>query len=252
MDLFHGKKQTYQKNFRNFLFSLKIEYPKYYSYQGRKVSKKISLSKRDLIEKIYNQYSLDEYVIKYHHNKNFNKKIVLPNEFKKVCIEIGFGNGDFLIKNAISYPEELFIGIEVYLNGIAKVLTNISKIKLENIILSHLNSIYFLEAIPYRSVDKIFIINPDPWIKKKHYKRRLISSRVIKLLINLIKSKNSIYITTDSELYLKDMVSLISRHVGNIGTYDVRILSKNDRLYGISRYQRKAIEKGEKIYQLIF
>ena len=48
------------------------------------------------------------------------------------------------------------------------------------------------------------------------------------------------------------MVNLITKHVGNIGTYDVRILSKNDRLYGISRYQRKAIEKGEKIYQLIF
>ncbi len=234
------------------MFSLKSEYPKYYSYKGRKISKKISLTQKELIHKIYNQYSLDEQIIKYHSNYNSNKKITLPKRFKRVNIEIGFGNGDFLIKNAISYPNELFIGIEVYLNGIAKVLTSISKIKLENIILSHLNSIYFLEAIPYRSVDKIFIINPDPWIKKKHNKRRLISSEVIKLLINLIKTKNSIYITTDSELYLKDMVSLISKHVGNIGTYDLRILSKNDRLYGISRYQRKAIEKGEKIYQLIF
>ena len=234
------------------MFSSKSEYPKYYSYKGRKISKKISLTQKELIHKIYNQYSLDEQIIKYHSNYNSNKKITLPKRFKRVNIEIGFGNGDFLIKNAISYPNELFIGIEVYLNGIAKVLTNISKIKLENIILSHLNSIYFLEAIPYRSVDKIFIINPDPWIKKKHNKRRLISSRVIKVLIKLIKSKNSIYVTTDSELYLKDMVSLITKHVGNIGTYDVRILSKNDRLYGISRYQRKAIEKGEKIYQLIF
>ena len=234
------------------MFSSKSEYPKYYSYKGRKISKKISLTQKELIHKIYNQYSLDEQIIKYHSNYNSNKKIILPKRFKRVNIEIGFGNGDFLIKNAISYPNELFIGIEVYLNGIAKVLTNISKIKLENIILSHLNSIYFLEAIPYRSVDKIFIINPDPWIKKKHNKRRLISSEVIKLLINLIKTKNSIYITTDSELYLKDMVSLITKYVGNIGTYDVRILSKNDRLYGISRYQRKAIEKGEKIYQLIF
>ena len=124
------------------------------------------LNTKELIHKIYNQYSLDEQIIKYHNNYNSNKKITLPKRFKRVNIEIGFGNGDFLIKNAISYPNELFIGIEVYLNGIAKVLTNISKIKLENIILSHLNSIYFLEAIPYRSVDKIFIINPDPWIKK--------------------------------------------------------------------------------------
>ena len=250
MDLFHGKKQTYQKNFRNFLFSLKIEYPKYYSYQGRKVTKKISLSKRDLIEKIYNQYSLDEYVIKYHHNKNFNKKIVLPNEFKKVCIEIGFGNGDFLIKNAISYPEELFIGIEVYLNGIAKVLKTITDLGLKNIILSNLNSIYFLEALMHNSIDKIFIINPDPWIKKRHNKRRLISFEFLELLSKIIKSENSIYITTDSRSYLNDIKDIFSENKDCLSTYDVKILSKNDKLYGISRYQRKAIEKGRNIYQL--
>ena len=234
------------------MFSLKREYPKYYSYKGRKISKKISLTQKKLIDKIYSQYSLDEQIIRYHVNYDSNKKIVLPKWFKRVNIEIGFGNGEFLIKNAISYPSELFIGIEVYLNGIAKVLTTISKLKLENIILSHLNSIYFLEAITHRSVDKILIINPDPWIKKKHNKRRLISLEVMKLLINLTKSKNSIFITTDSEFYLKDMVSLISKNVGNIESFDVRILSKNDQLYGISKYQRKAIEKGGKIYQLTF
>ncbi len=234
------------------MYSLKSEYPKYYSYQGRKVSKKISLSQKNLIDKIYNQYSLDDIIIRYHNESNLYKKIVLPKKFKKVNIEIGFGNGEFLIKNAISYPKELFIGIEVYLNGIAKVLTTISKLKLKNIILSNLNSIYFLEAMNYKTVDKIFLINPDPWIKKKHNKRRLLSLKVIKLLAKLIKSKNQIYITTDSESYLHDMVCLLSEHEDSIGEYNVRILSKNDEFYGISKYQRKAIEKGGRIYQLTF
>ena len=225
------------------MYSLKSEYPKYYSYQGRKVSKKFSLSKKNLIDKIYNQYSLDDTIIRYHNDSNLYKKIVLPKKFKKVNIEIGFGNGEFLIKNAISYPKELFIGIEVYLNGIAKVLTTISKLKLKNIILSNLNSIYFLEAMNYKTVDKIFLINPDPWIKKKHNKRRLLSLKVIKLLAKLIKSKNQIYITTDSESYLQDMVSLLSEYEDSIGEYNVRVLSKNDEFYGISKYQRKAIEK---------
>ena len=234
------------------MYSLKSEYPKYYSYQGRKVSKKFSLSKKNLIDKIYNQYSLDDTIIRYHNDSNLYKKIVLPKKFKKVNIEIGFGNGEFLIKNAISYPKELFIGIEVYLNGIAKVLTTISKLKLKNIILSNLNSIYFLEAMNYKTVDKIFLINPDPWIKKKHNKRRLLSLKVIKLLAKLIKSKNQIYITTDSESYLQDMVSLLSEYEDSIGEYNVRVLSKNDEFYGISKYQRKAIEKGGRIYQLTF
>ncbi len=232
------------------MYSLKREYPEYYSYKGRKISKKISLSKLNLLGEVYNKYSLDESIIKYHNNKKLNKKIVLPKKFERVNIEIGFGNGEFLIKNALSFPKELFIGIEVYLNGIVKVLTTILDLKLENIILSNLNSIYFLEAMMYRSVDKIFIINPDPWVKKRHNKRRLISFEIIQLLTKLIKSENSIYITTDSEPYLDYMNNLIIQHENFLGFHNIKILSENDKLYGISRYQRKAIRKGGKIYQL--
>ncbi len=234
------------------MISLKSEYSKYYTYKGRKISKKISLSKKNLIDKIYHIYTIDEFIIRYHNKNYLNQKIVLPKKFNRVNIEIGFGDGEFLIKNAIAYPKELFIGIEVYLNGIAKVLQTISELKLKNIILSNLNSIYFLEAMTLRSVDKIFIINPDPWKKKRHHKRRLISFEVMELLTKLIKSKNSIYITTDSESYFNDMNNLIIENRDSLGSHNVKILSENDELYGISRYQRKAIEKGEKIYQLTF
>ena len=232
--------------------SPKIEYLKYYSYQGRKISKKISVSKKNLIKKIYNQYSLDESILRYHNNKELYKKVVLPKNYEKVNIEIGFGNGEFLIKNAISYPKELFIGVEVYLNGIAKVLTAISEHNIGNIILSNINSFYFLEAIPNKSVDKIFIINPDPWIKKRHHKRRLMSYETLRLLCKIVKLKNSTHMTTDSETYLNYSENLLSQHRDIVENYSVSTLSKNDKLYGISRYQRKAIEKGGKIYLLTF
>ncbi len=232
--------------------SPKLEYLKYYSYQGRKISKKISVSKKNLIKKIYNQYSLDESILRYHNNKELYKKVVLPKNYEKVNIEIGFGNGEFLIKNAISYPKELFIGVEVYLNGIAKVLTAISEHNIGNIILSNINSFYFLEAIPNKSVDKIFIINPDPWIKKRHHKRRLMSYETLRLLCKIVKLKNSTHMTTDSETYLNYSENLLSQHRDIVENYSVSTLSKNDKLYGISRYQRKAIEKGGKIYLLTF
>ena len=172
------------------------------------------------------------------------------SNFEKINLEIGFGNGEFLIKNAISKPEELFIGVEVYLNGIAKVLKTISDFKLTNILLSNLNCSYFLPAISDKSVDRIFIINPDPWTKKRHHKRRLISYKIIKLLKQIIKTKDSIFITTDSESYLKDIKNLLSSFRETFGDYTVNIIAENDELYGISRYQRKAIEIGGKIYLL--
>lgn len=232
------------------MFSFKKEYPQFYSYKGRKISKKISISKKNLIDKTYHQFSIDESVIKYQIDKSSKKKIIFPKIYKKINVEIGFGNGEFLIQNALANPQELYIGVEVYLNGIAKVLSSIASLKIKNIMLSNLNCFYFLDSMPQKSFDKILIINPDPWIKKRHKKRRLMTYEIIKLLTKVTKSKNSIFMTTDSKSYLKDTENLLTKHKKLFGSYNLKALSEYDNLYGISRYQRKAIEKGRKIYLL--
>ncbi len=186
---------------------MKNKYPKYYSFQGRKISKKISLPKKKLINKFYNDFSVDQDVIECLNNDKINRKIDIPDRYD---------------------------------------ITNIVK----NIILSNLNSFYFLEAMPDKSIDKIFLINPDPWIKKRHHKRRLMSYEILSLLNKITKSKNSIYMTTDSHDYFRDTVSLLNEYKDSFGTFSSSILKKNDELYGISKYQRKAIENGGKIYQL--
>ena len=117
---------------------MRSKYPQYYSFQGRKISKKISLPKKNLINKFYNEFSFDQDVIECLSNDKINRKIDIPDRYDITNIEIGFGNGEFLIKNAISRPNELFIGVEVYLNGIAKVLESILEFDLKNIMLSNL------------------------------------------------------------------------------------------------------------------
>ena len=108
-----------------------------------------------------------------------------------------------------------------------------------------------MEALPSKSIDKIFIINPDPWLKKRHHKRRLMSYKILKLLVKIIKSKNSIYMTTDSVHYMNDTQNLLNIYKDLIGKYSSSTLRESDELYGISKYQRKAIEKGLNIYQFI-
>ena len=78
------------------------------------------------------------------------------------------------------------------------------------------------------------------------------SHETLSLLTKIVKLKNSTHMTTDSETYLNHSENLLSQHSDIVENYSVRILSKNDQLYGISRYQRKAIEKGKKIYLLTF
>ena len=100
------------------MFLLKNKYPKYYSFQGRKISKKISLPKKNLINKFYNDFSFDQDVIECLNNDKINRKIDIPDRYDITNIEIGFGNGEFLIKNAISRPNELFNNITSNSNNI--------------------------------------------------------------------------------------------------------------------------------------
>ena len=222
---------------------------KYNTYQGRKVSKKLSSNKLEILRNFYTNYSYDEQIIEHLNSKNFKNKFRLPKgKFNKINIEIGFGDGEFLLQNAITQPKELFIGIEVYINGIAKVLENINKLGMQNLILSNLNCLYFLQALPNDSIDKIYIINPDPWIKKRHHKRRLINHENIKLFTQITKKRNEIYITTDSKFYLQHIKALFKEHNDFYRKAKIQKLKENDNLFNISRYQRKAMKNGEKIY----
>ena len=233
------------------MFFFKEKFPAFYRYQGRKIIKKLSNANLNLLKEYYCRYSIDREIIEIHKSDNrLEKTKFCKNQFEIVNLEIGFGDGEFLIKNAISKPEELFIGSEVYINGISKVLKKIIDYKIKNILLSNLNSFYLLKALPFNSIDNLIIINPDPWIKKKHHKRRLINFENIKLLKDIIKSKNSIFITTDSISYLNDIKNIYLDNKNYLGKINMKILSNKDKYYGISRYQRKAIEKGGKIYQI--
>lgn len=233
------------------MYFLSKEFPEYYRYHGRKISKKISNSNLNLLYEFYNHYSLDDNIISYHKNNILNKKKIIElNNSEVLNIEIGFGDGEHLIKKAVSKPHEMFIGVEVYINGIVKVLKSIIENEIKNIRLCNVNGMFLVKALPHSSVDNLFLINPDPWVKKRHHKRRIISLENLKFFNRIMKTKNSIYITTDSESYLNDTKYLLDKHKSSLGDYRISVLSKNDQLFGISRYQRKAIEKGRKIYLL--
>ena len=241
-----GKNRLSRENISS-LFTIQNEFPKYFRYPGRKVSRRLSKKNIDLIRDYYLQYSLDQEIIDYHQKKTNKKKILSNTQFSKVNVEIGFGDGEFLLKNAISKPSELFVGAEFYINGIVKVLKQIRNLKIDNLKITNLNSLYLLQSMPKKSIDKMYIINPDPWKKKKHQKRRLISLENLELFNQVIKTKKSIYITTDSLEYFKS-IAILYNNTKLLGNLDAGKLLKSNPLYGVSKYQRKAIEKGGNIY----
>ena len=118
-----------------------------------------------------------------------------PMDFKalferEACtiLEIGFGMGDSLLQQALLYPENNYLGIEVHRPGIALLLTEIEKFKLNNLKVIYADATEILaRSISKHSLDQVQIFFPDPWPKTRHHKRRLIQPKFIELLYDKLK-----------------------------------------------------------------
>ena len=231
------------------MFSLNDRFPEFYKFHGRRISKKISKANIDLINNKYEQYSIDLNVINLLNKKLYNFNLSSNNNFEKIIIEVGFGNGEYLIDNAKKNKNFLYIGSELYINGISKVLKSIKKFNIRNIKLCGINFLYLLRSLKFKTVDEIYIINPDPWPKKRHNKRRLINHKNLLLMNKVLKKKGKIFISTDSKDYF-DEIKLAIKDEKQFDRVIFGCMNDSDIMHGISNYQRKAILNKKDIYKI--
>jgi tRNA (guanine-N7-)-methyltransferase len=96
-----------------------------------------------------------------------------------VRLESGFGGGEHLIAEAERNPRTGFIGIEPFVNGMAKVLAVIDDRKLQNIRLHHGDATDLLAWLPAASLARFDLLYPDPWPKRRHWKRRFVQDQSV-------------------------------------------------------------------------
>ncbi len=121
------------------------------------------------------------------------------NDFNFKSLEIGFGTGEKLLQSAINYPDNLFIGIEYYKKGIAQLLLNNEKYKLKNIRLFYGDAFDYLKLLKANFLDEVLIMFPDPWPKKRHWKRRIINKASVSEISKSLKSNGRVLFYTDDK-----------------------------------------------------
>ena len=125
-------------------------------------------------------------------------------------IEIGFGNGDHLLALATGHPERDYLGIEVHMPGVGRLLLGIEKAGLTNLRITCHDAVVVLEEqIPPASIDEILILFPDPWHKKRHHKRRLIQAPFISMLAARLKPGGCLRLATDWQPYAEQMLEVL-------------------------------------------
>ena len=149
---------------------------------------------------------------------------LFPGGPRAVWLEIGFGAGEHLAWQAQEHPETGFIGCEPFINGIARLLTDIDRAGLGNIRLFRDDARLLLAALPEASIARAFVLFPDPWPKTRHHKRRIIAPTTLPLLARVLADGAELRVATDDPGYK----SWILRHVRASGDFDWMARSPSD------------------------
>ncbi|MGH6945520.1 MAG: tRNA (guanosine(46)-N7)-methyltransferase TrmB [Geminicoccaceae bacterium] len=134
---------------------------------------------------------------------------LFPGAGRRLWLEIGFGGGEHLAAQAAAHPEVGMIGCEPYLSGIARLLSIAEPLGLANLRLVVDDARLLLSALPDRSLQRIFVLFPDPWPKTRHHKRRIVNPTTAFELARRLEPGGELRLATDDASYARAMLQVL-------------------------------------------
>jgi len=166
-----------------------------------------------------------------------------------VALEIGCGIGDFIAQTAAERPDINFIAVDFYNRGCYKTCRRIDGRELRNVrVLREEARQFIVERIPRGSLAAVYINCPDPWPKKKHRKRRLVSRQFMGFLHDYLAPGAEFYFATDFDDYGIDVAGMMAGIEGFENRLAPDLYRHELEGYHLSKYMRKFMAEGKKIY----
>jgi tRNA (guanine-N7-)-methyltransferase len=215
---------------------------------GRRKGKPLSAQKERLVADLLPRLRLD---LKAPAPKRLQD--LFPVSVEEVWIEIGFGSGEHLLFQAGHHKSVGFIGCEPFINGVASLLGAIETRDLRTIKVHSGDAREVLAWLPCGAISRLFILFPDPWPKKRHLKRRLISPETIEQFARVLAPGGELRFASDSGDYSAHALDAIGRS-SHFTWLAARASDWRTRLpdWPETRYERKSLSEGRKAVYLRF
>ena len=180
--------------------------------------------------------------------KKLKKEEIFPDPERPLEIDIGCGDGSFLIDLAMNFPSRDFLGVERLLGRGRRVCRRSQKEELQNLKVLRLESSYTLEwLLPDHCASRVHLLFPDPWPKKKHHKRRLVSESFCASLFRVLDPDGEFLFKTDHLEYFEESMSVLKSFSSL-----KEIQWDPDLYYPKTDFEKLWTEQGKKIYYARF
>lgn len=185
-------------------------------FYGRRRGKKLRRGRRHLIEELLPRLCIAEPAPGMDLDPRRLFEPAPPHQSahraKSVWLEVGFGGGEHLAAQAFEHPEIGLIGCEPFINGVASLLRHIDERALSNIRIFPGDVRRLLPALPDASLEKVFVLFPDPWPKTRHAGRRFISTDNLDTLARLLVGGGELRVASDEAGYIEWALEHLAAH----------------------------------------
>lgn len=162
-------------------------------------------------------------------------------------LEIGFGGGEHAAAQATAHPNIGLIGCEVFINGVASLARQVKDLGLANVRIYDDDARKLLATLPDASIDRVFVLFPDPWPKVRHAKRRFISKANLDALARVLKDDGELRIASDDAGYVRWSLLHLTAHPAFRWRVENAADWRTPPADSIpTRYQEKALRQGRK------
>jgi tRNA (guanine-N7-)-methyltransferase len=207
---------------------------------GRRAGHKLREGQAALVEDLLPRLSVPEGPL--------SAEILFGND-RPLELEIGFGGGEHLAGQAAMRPDTGFIGCEPFLNGVVGALNHIQDGGLNNIRLHMGDALDVLNRLPDASLERVYLLHPDPWPKARHAKRRFMNAGPIDMIAAKLKPGGEFRFGTDHPVYVQHAMMIMNGR----RDFDWQVQSSADFLnrpadWPETRYERKARRLGHEVW----
>lgn len=218
---------------------------------GRRQGRALKGDRAEAMEKIFPQLEID--CSKLTEKNDILPENLLEKQYSEYWLEIGFGHGERLTAEARQNPQTGYLGAEPFINGMAAFVKDMGTPTLENVKVLMDDGMIVANSLAPSSLDGIYVLNPDPWHKTRHHKRRIINHENLDIFATILKPKGKLILTTDVE----DLANWMLTHTTTHPKFNWLAKTKKDWSHPPenwikTRYETKGAKGAKKMAYLLF